>query len=537
MGADGRGVPRPRKGRGRDSAGASGTGGRGLPRQRTTAVPRAGKGAGSGPVPPAVGTDLPPSDSALVERTRRGDEQAYAELRRRHVASVRRYARSCCRDGHTAEDLTGEVFARTLQALRRGAGPDTAVRAYLLTTVRRVAASWGTAAGHERLVDDFAAFAGRMAQTGGQETGVADPGPEVRALQEAERTPAVKAFRSLPERWQTVLWHTTVENEPPAEVAPHLGLTANATAALAHRAREGLRQAYLQVHVGVSLAAGGDCARFAERMGAHARGGLRMRAARGLRQHLVGCVRCRSVALEVQDVNARLRTLLPVAVVGWFAPGYVLDAAGSGATAGTAAGVGAAAGGPGAAAGAVGRARAGQGTGRPGVAARAAVATAVAAVAAAAVFVVTSADGGPERPHAEPPLAALPAPPPSGRVPDDEQGRRRPEAAPVPPGASHAVPGAPGHVAAEAGGGTGGETGRTTPLRPGRKTPGTVPAGPAPSAGPGDVLRPCGELEGLEVDLQVPFGGLSTVRVTFAPDAKGAGSGGAERSGPVLVCD
>ena len=36
--------------------------------------------------------------------------------------AVRRYARGCCRDAHTAEDLTGEVFARTLQAVRGGAG-------------------------------------------------------------------------------------------------------------------------------------------------------------------------------------------------------------------------------------------------------------------------------------------------------------------------------------------------------------------------------------------------------------------------------
>ena len=56
-----------------------------------------------------------------------------------------------------------------------------------------------------------------------------------------------RAFASLPERWQAVLWHTEIEGARPADVAPLLGLTANGVAALAYRAREGLRQAYLQM--------------------------------------------------------------------------------------------------------------------------------------------------------------------------------------------------------------------------------------------------------------------------------------------------
>src|SRR5438128_11933318 len=102
---------------------------------------------------------MPPSDARLVAALRAGDDSAYEELYRRHAGAVRRYARGCCRDTHTAEDLTGEVFARTLQAVRGGAGPDAAVRAYLLTTVRRVAAAWAKTARREQLVEDFAVFA------------------------------------------------------------------------------------------------------------------------------------------------------------------------------------------------------------------------------------------------------------------------------------------------------------------------------------------------------------------------------------------
>ncbi|MCM2580554.1 sigma factor [Streptomyces meridianus] len=493
-------------------------------------------GAGSGPGAGSGERRLPPSDSALIARTRRGDEHAYAELCRRHVMSVRRYARSCCRDGHAADDLTGEVFARTLQALRRGAGPDTAVRAHLLSTVRRVAASWATTSGRAWLVDDFAAFAGRMAQTGGPGGDTVEPGPEVRALHEAERTLVVKAFRRLPERWQTVLWHTTVENEPPARAAVHLGLTADAAAALARRAREGLRQAYLQAHISASRAVGGDCARFSDRMGTYVRGGLRMRAERGLRQHLAACARCRPVALEVQQVNARLRTLLPVAVIGWFASDYTLDTVGAATGAASAAAESdAPAAAHGTDSGIAGPTRGGHSAGRPGIAVRAAVATAVAAIATAGVFVMTAADGVPERRQAGPPVSALPTQPPHDRTPPgDQRNGRRPETAPASPGPPYAAPGSPEGPASGVPDGTGGSAGRTTPLLPAGKAPDTGARPPAPPSGPNEVPRPC---DGLEVDLQMPLGESSTLGVTLGPDAKGTGTRGGEGSEPDLVCD
>ncbi|WP_326619975.1 sigma-70 family RNA polymerase sigma factor [Streptomyces decoyicus] len=353
------------------------------------------------------GGELPPSDAQLLADLRAGDDSAYEEMYRRHADAVRRYARSCCRDAHTAEDLTGEVFARTLQAVRGGAGPDSAVRAYLLTTVRRVAASWAKTARREQLVEDFAVFAVSAAGAPGDRDTV-DLGADVRALHEAEQSMAVQAFRSLPERYQTVLWHTAVEDESPSEVAPLLGLTANATAVLAHRAREGLKQAYLQAHVSQSLTAGGDCARYADRLGAYARGGLRMRAERGLRKHLDACGRCRLAALEVEDVNQRIGALLPVAVIGWFAAGYAVKAAAAAAGvagAGAAAGAGVAAGvagggGSGAAAGGSGGAAAGKGL---GAAVKVGIGVGATVVAGAALALALT--GSPEpapAPHAQP---------------------------------------------------------------------------------------------------------------------------------------
>ncbi|WP_037887803.1 sigma-70 family RNA polymerase sigma factor, partial [Streptomyces viridochromogenes] len=256
--------------------------------------------------------ELPPSDADLIGRMRSGDDTAYEELYRRHAEAVRRYARTCCRDAHTADDLTAEVFARMLQAVRGGSGPEHAVRAYLLTSIRRAAADWTKSARREQLVDDFAVFAAQSARVSEVSDDTLDLGADVRAMHEAEQSMAMQAFRSLPERWQAVLWHTEVEDESPSEVATLFGLDANGTRVLASRAREGLKQAYLQAHVSAGLARDEACARYADRLGAYARGSLRTRAERGLRKHLEECAKCRLAAGQIKEVASGIPAAVPV---------------------------------------------------------------------------------------------------------------------------------------------------------------------------------------------------------------------------------
>ncbi|MGK5532895.1 sigma-70 family RNA polymerase sigma factor [Streptomyces sp. URMC 129] len=369
------------------------------------------------------------ADLELVDRMRRGAPEAYAELYRRHADAVRRYARTCCRDADTADDLTNEVFAATLQAVRRGAGPETAVRAYLLTSVRRVAADWARTARREHLVEDFATFAVSAAgQPGGPDHAV-DMGADVRAMREAEQSMAVRAFRSLPERWQTVLWHTTVEEASPRDVAPLLGLTPNATAVLAHRAREGLRQAYLQEHVSRALTEGGECARFADRLGAYARGGLRTRAERGLRKHLAECARCSVAASEVRDLNEHLRGVLPIAVIGWFAAetwfkGAAVVTGTTGAGAGAAGSAAVAAGGGGGGTGGAGAGALAEGLGAP---VKAGLASGVLATAVAAAITLAMMGGDPD----QGPQAAAPPPEKASQEPPPAT-ERMPPAEPAP---------------------------------------------------------------------------------------------------------
>ncbi|MFJ2818435.1 sigma-70 family RNA polymerase sigma factor [Streptomyces sp. NPDC087294] len=378
---------------------------------------------------------LPAADADLLGRMRAGDDSAYEELFRRHADAVRRYARTCCRDGHTADDLTAEVFARMLQAVRGGSGPQHAVRAYLLTSVRRVAASWTKSARREHLVDDFAVFATQASR--GTESAADDDtldlGADVRAMHEAEQSMAMQAFRSLPERWQAVLWHTEVEDESPSEVATLFGLDANGTRVLASRAREGLKQAYLQAHVSATLVGDAECARYADRLGAYARGGLRTRAERGLRKHLAECARCSLAAGQINEVARGIPAVVPVAVIGWFgAAGYAKAAAfvagGAGAGAAGAAGAAAAAGGTSGGAGAGGGAAASEGLGAP---AKAGIAAGVVAAAAAAVaLALAGKDVPPDPPDAKPPVSA-PVVAPQSPTPSPSPPAKKP--APQPP--------------------------------------------------------------------------------------------------------
>ncbi|MFH0180473.1 sigma-70 family RNA polymerase sigma factor [Streptomyces cacaoi] len=426
--------------------------------------------------------DLPPADTDLIGRMRSGDDTAYEELYRRHADAVRRYARTCCRDAHTADDLTAEVFARMLQAVRGGSGPEYAVRAYLLTCVRRVAAGWTQSAKREQLVDDFAVFAAQSARSSevaddtvsiGSFGAGLDLGADVRAMHEAEQSMAMQAFRSLPERWQAVLWHTEVEDESPSEVAMLFGLDANGTRVLASRAREGLKQAYLQAHVSATLTSDEECAGYADQLGTYARRRLRTRAERGLRKHLEECAKCRLAALQIEEVAGSIPAVVPVAVIGWFgAAGYAkamaLIAGGAGAGAAGAAGAAAAgASGSSSGAGAGGGAMASEGLGAP---VKAGIAAGVVAVAAAAVALALVGHGGPaEQPEARPP-ASVPAP-----VAQPEE----PTPTPTPTPTKEREPEPPAIVPAAA----------PTPTRAPESTPTPTPT-PTPSPTPTPVPTP-----------------------------------------------
>jgi RNA polymerase sigma factor (sigma-70 family) len=232
-----------------------------------------------------------PDDAELIAAVRSGDLEAYGMLYRRHAGAARTQAKQLVGSRPDVDDLVADAFARVLDALRGGGGPDTAFRAYLLATVRNALIDRVRRDRRLEWTDDPTRY---------------DPGVpwEDPAVAELEATLAARAFHRLPERWREVLWHTEVEQAPRPQVAALLRLTPNGVAALAYRAREGLRQAYLQEHV--AAAAGRGHRPAVDRLGAWARGGLTDRQRAGVEAHLASCLDCRALAGELAELSGAL---------------------------------------------------------------------------------------------------------------------------------------------------------------------------------------------------------------------------------------
>ncbi len=252
-------------------------------------------------------SEKPPGDAGLIQAVREGSTDAYGELYERHVGAARSLARYLCPSPSEADDAVSEAFAKMLQVLQDGGGPDEAFRAYLLRSLRNKVYDRARRDKKISFTDDLESQA------------PAEPFVDT-AEAELERSLAARAFQQLPERWQTVLWHTAVEDQSPSDVATILGTSPNNVTSLAYRAREGLRQAYLDCY----LADDPDnpCAQWVGQLGAHARGGLSARNGDQLDQHLAGCPSCTALFAELRDVSGSMRTVLGPVVLGAAAAGY-----------------------------------------------------------------------------------------------------------------------------------------------------------------------------------------------------------------------
>ena len=275
------------------------------------------------------------ADLLAVLRGRPADQAsslAFAALYDRHRDAARGLARQLARSPSDADDLVSAAFARLLEILRAGGGPTEAFRAYLLTSLRHLAYDRTRAERRLDLTEDM----GEVIGVDPERTVIPFTDPAVAGL---ERSLAARAFATLPERWQAVLWHLEVEGDSPADIAPLFGLTANAVSALGYRAREGLRQAYLQEHL-----AGGPAApprdrrhrEAEEKLGAYTRGGLSKRDAGKVEEHLRECAECRVLATELREVNSGiLRSTIAPLVLGAALVGYLADRAAPGAFTGS----------------------------------------------------------------------------------------------------------------------------------------------------------------------------------------------------------
>ncbi|WP_439379850.1 sigma-70 family RNA polymerase sigma factor [Amycolatopsis lexingtonensis] len=277
-------------------------------------------------VAPAVaGTVDGPSDAALIEAVRGGDIAAYGRLYDRHLGAARRVAAAIAADEAERDDLIAEGFTRVLRILRSGEGPDEDFRPYLLTTIRNTMISW-------RRRDSAVSLVAEVPDVLPGEGSDEPVGSRLHA------TVAADAFASLPERWRTVLWRTEIDGESPARIAADIGMTPNGVAALAYRAREGLRQAYLDQHV--PAARRRNCKVVSGQLARYVRDGIGDHKAHRITAHLDRCADCRELAGGLRQLNQELPAAIIPLILGVPIVSQWLSATGSLASSGAAAGAG-----------------------------------------------------------------------------------------------------------------------------------------------------------------------------------------------------
>jgi RNA polymerase sigma-70 factor, ECF subfamily len=198
-------------------------------------------------------------DASLLAALRAGDEDAFAELVRRHHASLRRVARAYVSTDSVAEEVVQETWLAAIAGLERFE-ERSSLKTWLFHILVNKAKTRGV---RERRTVPFAS----LAREGGDEPSVAperfqrpgdawpghwalpprpweDPERRLQSLEARERLRV--AIGALPEVQQAVLTLRDVEGLDPSEVCEMLDLSDGNQRVILHRARARVRDALEQ---------------------------------------------------------------------------------------------------------------------------------------------------------------------------------------------------------------------------------------------------------------------------------------------------
>jgi DNA-directed RNA polymerase specialized sigma24 family protein len=247
------------------------------------------------------------ADAIVLNRVRAGEAAEYEILRRRHESAVRRLARLLVPPADV-DGVVAEAFSRVREETLAGRGPDDAFRLSVLAAARRVS--------DDRLHSQQAAHVSSGADP-------REPSADI-AVGSAGARLIAGVFRSLPERWIAVLWHTEIEGASPADAAHVLGLTAEEAAVLQREAVDGLQQACLEAYI--SGVARPECELVTAELAAYIRDVAVARDRAIMTDHLDRCKECREVCFDLADIRGMLREVVAPVFLGGAAAWYLLAA-------------------------------------------------------------------------------------------------------------------------------------------------------------------------------------------------------------------
>ncbi|HVA73609.1 MAG TPA: sigma-70 family RNA polymerase sigma factor [Acidimicrobiales bacterium] len=179
-------------------------------------------------------------DRSLVERVQLGDEDAFAELYRRHHDRLYRYCLYRLGEAHEAQDVVQEAFTRAWVSAGRLQGD---LRFY--PWLRTIAGNLCTDVGRRRA---------RVQPAPAVDTGSTEGGQE-QIIDRVDLTLLEQAMSRLPERHRQILEMREAEGLTYEQLADQTGTTVGSVESLLWRARQGLRRQFAVVS-GEGLLAG-----------------------------------------------------------------------------------------------------------------------------------------------------------------------------------------------------------------------------------------------------------------------------------------
>jgi RNA polymerase sigma-70 factor (ECF subfamily) len=173
----------------------------------------------------------PDNERALVERAKLGDKGAWGRLYQQHYDRLFDYALHLTGDARTAEDLTQEVFARSLVAVRRFRGD-----ASFATWTNRIALNLARETyRRKKRRQRIAAALGRVANV------FADRDPHQAHLDDVRTKVLYGVLDNLPPNLREVFILRDLMGLSVAQVAEELSISPSNVAVRCHRARARIR--------------------------------------------------------------------------------------------------------------------------------------------------------------------------------------------------------------------------------------------------------------------------------------------------------
>jgi RNA polymerase sigma-70 factor (ECF subfamily) len=161
--------------------------------------------------------------SEAVKRAQAGDSEGLHFLYVRYAADVQRYVASFVHDHHEAEDITQNVFAKLMKAIRKYEEREVPFAAWIMRVARNAALD------HMRARRAIPTEEVRLADDGHTQVGV-DRGRDLR-----------HALEDLPEDQREVLVLRHIAGLSPVEIASALKKSESSVHGLHHRGRRALR--------------------------------------------------------------------------------------------------------------------------------------------------------------------------------------------------------------------------------------------------------------------------------------------------------